>query len=221
MPYGGALYYLDTNTRKAQNDFSRLYEENPGTIHPEVKKAIKSHNIKIAKTPKQIENWLYSNVAKNTEENSDELDSWYDELLHILESDNAAAVLPAEPGGQALIVISPDIYNSAVMGHEVGHILDYHSRDIKTTDQMWDKDAPGFVDTAKQLIPGMSIKSHPIMKSETAAWDHAQVPEDDELRSAALQTYENALKAPQYATGGLAAGFLSRPLIKKLLKMKK
>ena len=221
MPFGGALYYLDSKASKGSETFSKLYKENPGTIHPEVKKAIKSHNIKVLKTPKQVEDWLYNNVAENNEENSVELDEWYDELVIILESENAASVLPKIPGGQAAIVISPDIYNTAVMGHEVGHILDYHSRGIKTNEEVWDKDSPGFLETTKQLIPGMSIKSHPTMKVETSAWDHAKVPEDDELRSAALQTYEDTLKAPQYATGGLAAGFLSRPLIKKLLKMKK
>ena len=131
--------------------------------------------------------------------------------------------MPGKPGAPAAIVVSPDIYNSAIMGHEVGHILDYHSRGITDTFDLMEseEDQAGIGDVLRQLVPGMSIAKDPLMKTETAAWDHAQVPEDDEVRTKALQTYNDYLKYPQYVTGGLAAGFLSRPWMKKLLKMKK
>ena len=231
MPLGGALYYLDRKRSKTSHEFNKLYKNDPGTIHPDVKKAIKSHNIKILKTPKQIEDWLNANSKYNEESNyyigRDEyenyLDDSYDALVGLLETENAGAILPDVPGGQAGIVISPDIYNSAIMGHEVGHILDYASRGITSDEELHQssEDYPGIGNVLTQIVPGMPVSGHPVMKREVAAWDHAQVPADDPLRSTALETYNEGLKTPQYATGGLAAGFLSRPWIKKLLKMKK
>ena len=229
MPFGGALYYLDRKRARSSREFEKLYKESPGVVHPEVKKAIKSHNIKILRTEKQIGDWLNANTVYNKENFIDEedfdnyLDNTYESLAVILETANAAAILPDSPGGQAGIVISPDIYNSAIMGHEVGHILDWSSRGITNEEELAEssEDHPGIGNVLTQIIPGMPVSGHPVMKREVAAWDHAQVPSDDPLRNKALETYSDALGAPQYVTGGLATGFLARPWIKKLLKMKK
>ena len=177
MPFGGALYYLDRKRTRTGKEFEKLYKESPGVIHPDVKKAVKSHNIKILKTEKQIKDWLNANTKYNTkdftdrEDFDDYLDHTYESLAVILETENAAAVLPDTPGGQAGVVISPDIYNSAIMGHEVGHILDYSSRGITSQEQLEEssEDHPGVGDVLTQLIPGMPISGHPIMKSEVAA----------------------------------------------------
>lgn len=82
-------------------------------------------------------------------------------------------------------VFVPKMVDGRILAHELGHASDNAEKPLGRWERAWWH--------PKAIVPFIADPENtPLMRQETKAWDIARVPVDDELRTAALNTYRES-----------------------------